>query len=44
MVKGPSYLFLARDVTYANVADQMTLWNIFNFLRERGAVALGEGL
>ena len=37
MVKAPSYLFQACDVTYANRADQMTRWNIFNFLRERGA-------
>lgn len=32
----PSYLSRASDVTYANGADQMTRWNIFNFLRAHG--------
>lgn len=34
--QGPSYLSRGRDVTYANGADQMTRWNIFNFLRANG--------
>lgn len=34
--KPPSYLSRACDVTYANRADQMTCWNIFNFLRANG--------
>lgn len=32
----PSYLTRPRDVTYANGADQMTRWSIFNFLRANG--------
>lgn len=36
MLEAPSYLSQACDVTYANRADQMTRWNIFNFLRAHG--------
>lgn len=42
MVKAPSYLSRTCDVTYANRADQMTRWNIFNFLRAHGKESRGS--